>query len=800
MHDAQTTARAEATRITTVASSIHALETTKFAQPPRWLTPLLGRDQELRDAAALLAGGAVRLLTLTGTGGVGKTRLAARLAEDLKSHFRDGVAFVPLSSVTDPEMVPQAIASAVGAPDTRGQRSLDRVCHVLRTRHALLVLDSFEQVLAAAPAVAEILAECPDVSVLVTSRSPLHVAGEQELALLPFETPDSDLSLEILSAKPAVMLFTQRARAVKADFVLTEQNARAVAEICRSLDGLPLAIELAAARSKVLSPAALLARLAGGLDVLSGGPRDQPNRHQTLRSAISWSFEFLTDDEQRLFDRLSIFSGGFTLAAAEAVAVEQSASHATFEAVAALVDCSLLRTWENADGETRFIMLKTVRELGLEQLRARGEYHDIAQRHAAYFRLLVKRAEPAIMGGPDQAQWFNTLAVEHDNLRAALRWYEQTGDAASALDLVNGLYWFWYVRGHVTEGRHWYRVALGLGDPTPSPARAQALLSAGKMAHWQSDAASANQLLAAGYEMAKHISDTPNIRLAIGLHGVLAEDSGDYDQAARLYQEALALFCDCDTEPQVLALKAITLAHLGVAFWGQGHLDRANQTWQEALSQHRALEDSWGVANVLGYLALVATEQGALDQAARYQHESLTIFRDARSVEDIAAGVTTTAAIAGLRGELALSARLFGAAEAMREAIGCVLVLPERRLFERVLDRLQGALSDKAFAAAQAAGKALTASQAVDEALDALCNAGSERTPADAASRLDLTPREQDVLRLLIKGQTDREIAEALFISPRTAQGHVARLFDKLGVSTRTAAVATALHANLLSE
>jgi non-specific serine/threonine protein kinase len=741
------------------------------------------------------------VLTLTGAGGVGKTRLAAHLAQTLAPDFRDGVAFVSLAPIVDPAMAGDVIARALGASDTREQRGLERVLHALWGKQLLLVLDSFEQIATAAPDISEILGDCPDVKVLVTSRIPLHIGGEQEYAVPPFELPHiGSAKLAELSENPAVALFVQRARAVKADFALTGANAEAVAEICRRLDGLPLAIELAAARSKVLAPTALLARLAGGLDLLSGGPRDQPSRHQTLRAAIAWSFDLLTEDERRCFSRLSIFSGGFTLEAAEAVVGLEARPGAAFEGIAALVDCSLLWTREGSDGETRFFMLKTVREFGLELLRESGDFVDVAQRHAEYCLTLVRRAEPAIMGGRDQASWFNRLAAEHENLRAALRWSEQAQDAELALALANGLYWFWYVRGHLSEGRHWYRVALALGNQAPSSARAQALLSAGKMAHWQAEDTRANELLTAGHEMAQQISDLVNVRLATGLFGTLAEDSGDYDRAARLYQEALGLFSESDTEAQVLALKAITRAHLGVAFWGQGRFDLANQTWREALDQHRALDDSWGVANVLGYLALVACEQGELERAARHQHESLTAFRDAESVEDIAAGVATTAAIAGLRGEHALAARLFGAADAMREAIGCTLALPERLILDRVQTTVQSALSDKTFQAAQAAGKSLSASEAVAEALGVLAEVSREHAPVRSTSGLDLTPREQDVLRLLVTGRTDREIADALFISPRTAQGHVARLFDKLGVSTRTAAVAAALHADILRD
>jgi predicted ATPase/DNA-binding CsgD family transcriptional regulator len=781
-------------------------EAREYTLLPEPSTSLIGREGELRTATELLRDDTVRLLTVTGPGGIGKTRFASRLAHGVEAEFEDGAVFVSLAPVSDPLLLASIIAQALSLRESKELGPQERIRQALGRKRLLLVLDNFEQIRVAAQVVAEILAWCPQVKALVTSRVPLHLTGEQEFALPPLALPhDYEEPWEELAKTPAVMLFAQRARAVRADFELNQANATIVSEICRRLDGVPLSIELAAARSKVLSPSALLARLSLGLDVLSGGPQDQPARLQTLRAAIGWSFDLLSSEEQALFEQVSVFTGGFSLDAAEAIAraddepgSQPAKTVSVFDSMTALVDSSLLRAHDGPDCDTRFGMLETVREFGLERLQASGEMAPTKNRHASYFLEVAERAAPEMYGGDRHAHLLELAEADHDNFRAALAWAEETADADTVLRLTGALFFFWYVRGHMTEGRRWLARALALDDGVPSAARARALIGSGFLANWQGDFETAVQFLEEGLAMARRFADPGLTIFALGLLGIAAEDTGDYDRAAPLLEEALELYRVSGEKVIHPTLIGQIRTHRGVVAWGLGNTDRAIHLWREALAEQQARHDPWGAANSLRYLAMTACEHGDLDRAAQLQRESLTLYWGSKATDDIADGFSIIATIACMRGEFIPAARLLGAAETLREEIGSHPALPERTMFERTESAVRSALPEKIHASAWSSGRSLPTSEAVDEALGLLVD--RDAPPAESLAEIVLSPREQDVLQLLVKGRTDREIADALFISPRTAQGHVARLFDKLGVSTRTAAVAAALQVGLLPD
>jgi predicted ATPase/transcriptional regulator with XRE-family HTH domain len=580
-------------------------------------TPFIGRKRELGEVSALLQQPAVRLVTLTGAGGTGKTRLALQVAARLLPQFEDGVFFVSLASLSDPELVLSALAETLRVQEKGGTSVFGALRVSLQSKHLLLVLDNLEYLLAAAPQIGELLDACPALHVLVTSRIPLHLAREHEYAVPPLVVPDPRHfhDLETLSENEAVSLFIERVQAARADFVLTVENAAAVAGICHRLDGLPLAIVLAAARIKLFTPAALLHRLSSRLTLLTGGAIDRPARHQTLRAAIDWSYSLLSEDERALFARLSVFAGGCTLEAAEAIcSPEGDRGLEVLEGVASLVEKSLLL--QNGEDEPRFVMLETIREYAAERLAECGPTKRLKREHAGYFLRLAQEAAPQLRG-PNGLPWLNRLAQEHDNLRAALSWAQEHGETELGLRLAVALSRFWEIRGYLAEGRRWLTALLPGAETGPPSLRAAALFATGRLASSLGNREEAIDLLGQSLVLYRQVGDMQSAAEVLdrfSYHCLLWRDVSRWVAAV---EENLIVGREVG-DKVLIATSLHWLAWLAI---GEHNAIRARPLGEESLSLYRDLGDMNGTVDALLVLLAAAYEEGDVRAAGELCQE-----------------------------------------------------------------------------------------------------------------------------------------------------------------------------------
>jgi predicted ATPase/DNA-binding NarL/FixJ family response regulator len=827
---------------------------------PLPLTPLIGRREARTALCDLVCRPDVRLVTLLGPPGIGKTRLGVQVATDLQAAFAAGVRWVPLTPLREAPRVLPTIARMLDVREAAGEPLLVTLVRMLQGKQLLIVLDNFEQVIAAAPDIALMLEHVPGLTLLVTSRAALRITGEHVWIVPPLALPDLCPlpSSDVLMASPALQLFVERAQAGDPTFALTEATAPVVAEICVRLEGVPLALELAAARCRMLSPQAILARLDQRLEILTGGAVNAPERQQSLRAAIAWSYALLPPEAQVLFRRLGVFTGGCTLAAATAVCQDE-ATHSGGGAVSlldrlsALADQSLLQPTSSAKGEPRVTMLETIRAYALEQMDAAGETALVHQRHATYYVHLVEHAAPHLQGA-DQATWLERLEEEHNNLQAALAWClsapdkrpqrrEDNGVAAEmGLRLAVGLCLFWQGRGYWQEGRVWLEAAVAR-HPHGTPAlRALALARASLFAWIQGEYAPATQLAEHSLALARSVDHTQSMRIALYTLGEIAASRGNYAQATRLHEEGLALARQISRDLGNTRTMVLALMGLGHAVSRQGDQRRARALYEEGLALALAVGYKTSSAVLLNYLGEVARAEQDHAQAEVYCRHSLQLYHelgDKASASGVLANLGHVAlhqhqeaqaatyfaeclevgqvlghallmanaldglsAVALTQGQPQPAVRLLSVAAALREAVGYQHGTADQTEISQRLATMRTQLGPTTFEAVWTAGQALPLDQAIAEAKEVARTGHSaphaQPMPAKSSYPADLTAREVEVLRLVARGLTTPQIAVRLYISPRTVHAHLRAIYSKLEVTTRSAATRFAVEHNLV--
>jgi non-specific serine/threonine protein kinase len=751
---------------------------------PSQPTALIGRERELDQLRDMLARPAVRLLTLTGAGGTGKTRLAIELAAERCDAFQHGCVFVDLAVLTSPALVPTTLAAAVGLRDIGTQPLLDTLKAYLRDRQVLAVLDNFEHLLEAAPLLPELLAASTHLRIIVTSRAALRLwRWEHEFAVAPLAVPDPAAHAvpERLAMVPSVALFVERARARRADFSLGPHNASAIADLCARLDGLPLALELAAAGVKVLSPQAILEHLERRLD-LPGQPGDDfPVRHHTLHAVVGWSYDLLAPSEQALLRRLAVFAGGFSAEAAESICADDSVPTDQVQPlIGRLVDQSLVVAEEHGQ-EVRYRLLELIRAFALQQAEQSDEAEWCRRRHAEWCLALGLQAASG-MRGAMQSAWLDRLELEHDNLRHALEWMSTRSDAdiGDGQRLAAALWQFWWLRGYLSEGRRQLERTLAPAEPDAvTPQCVNALLAAGILAFRQGDYAAATEHLEASLAGARSLGDHAAAAAALRNLGRMAVDRGKFDEARLRLRTSL----DVERSLNSLLGTAWSLNYLGLLEHFAGDNAAARAFVEQSLPMLRALGDTWGIAVGLAYLGRVASDDGDPSAAEMMWQESLETCRVQGYLWCVPYLLEFLGGLAIARGLLERGMRLAGAAEALRETIGAPLPPVWHADRDRDFAPARRRLDASTCATALDEGRRLTLDQAIAEASG---KARPEPTPVRTAGTSSLTPREREVAMLVARGLTNRQIGDELVISSATAERHVVNILNKLGFHTRS--------------
>ncbi len=749
------------------------------SQLPSAPTPLIGRRRDLELAGQVLHRPHVRVLTLTGPPGVGKTRLALALAAAVQDEFEEGSVFVDLLAATTPSQVMHEIARALAPGDPEGE--LEHVRGHIAHRSLLLVLDNFEHVLPAGPDVAALAAVAQRARILVTSRERLRIRWEHEFPVPPLEMPDRShvRNLRRLAQVPAVALFVNRAQAVRPEFALSPMNAEAVVEICVRVDGLPLAIELAAARLKMYPPRELARRLTHQIQLLRAGGRDVPPRHRTLRAAIAWSHDLLSAEERVLFRRLSVFAGGWTVESAEAVCGEPGAD--ARELLHTLIEKSLVQP-AHGDAE-RFAMLESIREYAAQELAARGEAAAVRARHADHFASLADRAE-AMMGTDREDVGLRLLAHERLNLHAALDAAAGLGDAAMALRLATGLGWYWYTHGYIGEGRQVLDRAVAASAGAEPALRAGALLAGGILAWAAGDVDHARPYLEEAASLSERLDDRRRQAIASAFLGHVARLSGDFDRGPALHRRAMALFEALGSGRGT----AWALHDLGLVARDRGDDEEAGRWFAASLERFRALTYPWAAAWNCWNLGRLARRSGRASRAAELLAEATEMFRAEYDPRSVALCLNEVAALRQSQGDAETATRLLAAAEGLRESAGASLTGVERREFEETRSILTAALPAHRLEALSREGRRLTLEAAAEAAIAA---AGGRRGPGA------LTPREHEVAALIAQGASNRAIARRLRVAERTVVSHIEHIMNKLAVNSRAEIAAWAVRAGL---